>query len=220
MGLEQLADIDARILKEDYRNYDLVARYWKGAYRGKIWQRKKAVASIQGGNLDTVYQQLRDKVDSFVDSKRSSRGTTEPTAREIADAFTVIESKLTPSQMDMLAAHCSAADHCLSLIELQKAGKYPSSTQAMLAYADIGNRLMDELGYVPQTGTHQDPSIFILIEATIQDSETLIDRWKLRHPVAEAVENLLESHYEFKEDLEQEAELSEVEYDYSDDEDY
>lgn len=62
-------DIDTRILKTRYRNYDLLARFWNGEYRGRAWLRKKKIADYDGDNLDLILENLM----SIVDQDRERR---------------------------------------------------------------------------------------------------------------------------------------------------
>ena len=39
-------EIDKRILKDDYCNYDLIARCWNDEYRGRVWKNKQRVADL------------------------------------------------------------------------------------------------------------------------------------------------------------------------------
>ena len=56
---------DKRILKDDYCNYDLIARYWDDAYRGRAWKNKQRVADCEGTDLDEILQELRSIVDDI-----------------------------------------------------------------------------------------------------------------------------------------------------------
>ena len=60
--------IDHRVLREDYRNYDLIARYWKDEYRRRIWKNKKVIADCEdGAHLDVIQPHFRPVVDDLLE---------------------------------------------------------------------------------------------------------------------------------------------------------
>jgi hypothetical protein len=64
---------DQRVIREDYRNYDLIARYWDGCYRGRLFKLKERIADIEGEDLDAIVQELRKTVDQLVHERQKQR---------------------------------------------------------------------------------------------------------------------------------------------------
>lgn len=149
MAQTSFAEIDRRILKEDYCNFDLIARCWNDAYRGRIWKNKERIADFEGSDLDEIMQELREIVDRIQDEKRRKRGKKKPAAREIADAIVGIEPKLSRAQKMMLVIHAKAPGQRVSVRAINRVGDYAAAEQAFADYAQIARRLCDELAYSP-----------------------------------------------------------------------
>jgi hypothetical protein len=155
--------IDSRVIREDYRNYDLIARYWDGSYRGRLFKLKERIADIEGEDLDTIVNELRSTVDNLVTTKQKSRKK-EPTVGEWQAALTALAGKIREEQKAMLMVHARADEGTAPLTLLQRAGHYPSVPQAITHYSQIAQRLADEVGYLPpQKGF--DPALLCVVLA-------------------------------------------------------
>jgi hypothetical protein len=110
-----LVESDKRVLKEDYCNYDLIARFWNDEYRGRAWKNKERIADYEGTDLEEIIDALRAIVDDIQQEKRRQRGKKKPAAREIADAIIGIEPKLSRTQKMMLAIHGKSPGQRLSV---------------------------------------------------------------------------------------------------------
>jgi hypothetical protein len=149
MSLKSFAEMDSRILKEDYCNFDLIARCWNDEYRGRAWKNKEKVADFEGSDLDEIMRGLRAIVDEIQHEKRQSRGRRKPGAKEIADAIAGFEPKLTRAQKMMLAIHAKTPGQRIMVRAISRVGDYASAELALADYADVGRRLADELAYHP-----------------------------------------------------------------------
>ena len=142
-------EIDKRILKEDYCNFDLIARSWNDEYRGRVWKNKVRIADFEGTDLDEIMAELRTIVDDIQHKKRVKRGRRKPTPREIADAIAAVESKLSRTQKMMLAIHCKSLNLRLNMRAISRVGDYATPEVAFADYAQMAHRIADELAYVP-----------------------------------------------------------------------
>jgi len=149
MLLNSLVESDKRVLKEDYCNYDLIARCWNDEYRGRVWKNKERIADFEGTDLDEIMRELHAIVDALQHEKRQKRGRKKPTAREIADAIVGFEPKLSRAQKMMLAIHGKAPGQRLMAKALSRLGDYATPEVAFADYAQIARRLADELAYHP-----------------------------------------------------------------------
>lgn len=149
MSLNSTGETDKRVLKEDYCNYDLIARCWNDEYRGRVWKNKERVADFDGTDLDDIMRELRSIVDEIQHRKRQRRGRRKPSAREIADAIVGIEPKLSRAQKMMLAIHGKAPGHRVMVKGIGRVGEYATPELAFADYAQIARRLCDELAYNP-----------------------------------------------------------------------
>jgi hypothetical protein len=149
--MSQLAFIesDKRVLKEDYCNYDLIARCWNDEYRGRVWKNKERIADCEGTDLDEIMGSLRAIVDEMQHEKRLQRGKKKPTPREIADAIVGIEPKLSRAQKMMLAIHSKSPNQRLGVKALGRVGDYATPEGAFADYAEVARRVCDELAYHP-----------------------------------------------------------------------
>ncbi len=142
-------EIDKRILKDDYCNYDLIARCWNDEYRGRVWKNKQRVADFEGSDLDRIMLELRAIVDGIQAEKRRQRGRRKPTPRELADAILAIDFKLSRAQKMMLAIHAKSPGQRITVRAIGRVGDYASAEAAFEEYAEIARRVCDELAYQP-----------------------------------------------------------------------
>jgi hypothetical protein len=149
MSLKSFAEMDERVLKEDYCNFDLIARCWNDEYRGRVWKNKQRIADCEGADLDEIMRELRAVVDEIQHEKRQGRGRRKPAAKEIADAIAGFEPKLTRAQKMMLAIHAKAPGQRIMVRAISRVGDYASPELALEDYVQVGRRLADELAYHP-----------------------------------------------------------------------
>ncbi len=149
MESKPLIEIDTRVLKEDYCNYDLIARSWHDEYRGRVWKNKERVADFEGTDLDEIMLELRAIVDELQSEKRRKRGKRKPTPTEIAAAIASVEPKLSRPQKMMLAIHGKAPGQRVMARAMTRVGEYASAELAFTDYLQVARRLADELAYAP-----------------------------------------------------------------------
>jgi hypothetical protein len=162
--------IDKRIIKEDYRNYDLVTRFWHGSYRGKIWKHNANVGEIEGDNLDAILQHLRSMVDELIDDKLLSSPAKQPTKEELKNAFQAVEHKLDTQARRTLLIHANESEATISIQSLRSFAGFDSTTDVLLCYAGIARRLCDELGFRPTNAGHQSTALSVLLDDNSTDS--------------------------------------------------
>ena len=144
-----LVEANKRVLKEDYCNYDLIARFWNDEYRGRVWKNKERVADYEGADLEEIMDALRAIVDEIQQEKRKRRGKKKPVAREIADAIVGVEPKLSRAQKMMLAVHAKSPGQRLNVRAIGRVGDYATAEVAFTEYAEFARRVCDELAYSP-----------------------------------------------------------------------
>lgn len=173
MSHRSLIEIDERVLREDYCNYDLIARYWNEEYRGRIWKNKQRIADREGPSLDEIMGQLRALVDQLQEQKRKSRGKRKPSAKEIASALQGIEPKLSTAQKMMLNLQYRAPNQRISVGALMRLADSRSPDKALEAYCQIAKRLSDELAYRPTLRSKSANSELLLLCKQLPDLEAL-----------------------------------------------
>lgn len=173
--------IDKRIIREEYRNYDLVARYWEYGYLGKIWKNRKAVEEIDAENdegLDDLVVKMKAMVDAMIAEKASARKNRAPNKAELIEGFRAIAPKLTALEKLLLKYHAEADEAEVPLETLQKVLNLSSADSIYEIYARVGQKLNDELAYQPRAGKGKQPALKLLFE----DASSK-DRLKLAEPI-------------------------------------
>ena len=178
---------DQRIIREDYRNYDLIARYWDGCYRGRLFKHKDRIADIEGEDLDTIVQELRNTVDALVQEKQKQRRK-EPTVGEWQAALSELQPRIREEQHAMLLAHARADEGTANLALLQRAGHYTTLSAAITHYASLAQRLADEVGYNPPAKGYEPAALStVLAQPFAAKDAQLTDTVVLRAHLREAV---------------------------------
>lgn len=178
---------DSRVIREDYRNYDLIARFWDGCYRGRLFKLKERVADLEGEDLDAIVSELRATVDALVQEKQKARKK-EPTVGEWQAALAALTGKLREEQRAMLLAHARADEGIATLAALQRAGHYPTVPQALAQYAVVAQRLADEVGYLPAAKGYEPALLSVVLTKPFSINDALpTDTVALRAHLREAV---------------------------------
>ena len=187
-----IVESDKRILKEDYCNFDLIARCWNDEYRGRVWKNKARIADFEGTDLDEIMAELRGIVDGIQHEKRVKRGRKKPTSAEIAAAIVAIEAKVSRTQRMMLAIHGKALNLRITVKVLSRVGDYATPEGAFAEYADLAHRVCDELAYTPGSRKKDiyPGSALFFTEEIMVDSVTPDTVLSLRPEISKALEIL------------------------------
>jgi len=178
---------DSRVIREDYRNYDLIARFWDGCYRGRLFKLKERIADIEGEDLDAIVNELRSTVDALVHERQKARKK-EPTVGEWQAALAGLGAKIREEQRAMLLAHARADEGVASLAVLQRAGHYPTVPQALAQYAIVAQRLADEAGYLPASKGYEPAMLSVVLTKPFSLDDALpTDTITLRAHLREAI---------------------------------
>ena len=150
---------EKRILKENYRNYDIVARFWQGELRGVVWKNKKRIVDITDTSFDDIVQKLRNKVDILVADRVARRGNLEPTDDQIMDAIHEMFPSLTPIQRRFLRHHLNYPGYVAPAKLLMKRCGLTSFTELLLEYVQVNQKISDEIGtqHTPATPAESHP---------------------------------------------------------------
>ena len=168
--------IDKRIVKEEYRNYDLVARFWEYCYLGKIWKNRKAVEEVDAVDdegIDELLLKMRARVDEFIAARRQARKNQPPTAAELAAAFRDIAPKLSNLERLILKLHAESAGGVIEMDKIFRQTGLSSPAPVLMTYANVAQRLCDEIAYQPKETSDPSACLGVLLKAVPKDQQTL-----------------------------------------------
>ena len=164
---------DKRIIREEYRNHDLVARYWEYGYLGKIWKNRKAIEEIDAESdesLEDLVQRMKAHVDALILEKSRARNNRSPSRSELEEAFHGIESRFTALEK-LLLKYC--AENCgeegVTIKHLQRLLNLNSTDSIHELLGRIGNKLNDELGYEPKATRDRAANVRVLLAPSDQE---------------------------------------------------
>ena len=149
--MNELAAIDMRVLKEDYRNYDLLARYWNGQYRGRVWKNKQRISDFiadldEGVSLESILKHLKQTVDKLIEEKLRVSPRNKISEKDIQHALIEIAGKITGEERRLLVFHSCQVGQCATINQLNR----QDCGNVQEVYTHIAKRIWDELGY-PET---------------------------------------------------------------------
>lgn len=136
--------IDARIIKTEYRNYDLIARFWNGQYRGRIWKNKLKIADYVGDNLDLILENLTSIVDEVVKQNAEESRFNTPYANYLT-AWTAIWQKLTAQQLALMHQLSQPQSRSMKLDELLETGNFSSRRECIQSMESLAQRYATEI---------------------------------------------------------------------------
>lgn len=187
--------IDRRILKLNYRNYELVARYFEEAYRGRVWRDNKRVSDedVIEDTLEQVVAALYQQVDELIQQKAQLRGTACPTLEEYMDAIQAVKAQISASFLPVLVYHAKHAG--TELATLAELGGYASATDLMLDYADFAKMLCDQIAYFPKAGNQvSDANLLVLFETQGEAFNICQHSLTLREALCQAINAIKNGH--------------------------
>lgn len=153
---------DARIIKTEYRNYDLLARFWNGQYRGRIWKNNVKVADYIGDNLDIILENLTSIVDELV-KRNHEESKTKSAYENYFDAWTSIWRKLSPQQMQVMHLLSQSPNHEADLETLLNTGSFESVGECIESLEQLAVR------FATETNSHyEDPLSILFLNGNLQ----------------------------------------------------
>ena len=164
---------DKRIIREEYRNHDLVARYWEYGYLGKIWKNRKAIEEIDAESdesLDDLVQRMKTHVDAIILEKSRARNNRSPSRSELEEAFHGIEPRFTALEK-LLLKYCveNSGEEGIAIKHLQRLLNLSSTDSINELLGRIGNKLNDELGYEPKATRDRAANVRVLLAPSDQE---------------------------------------------------
>jgi len=178
---------------ETIGGYELVAAYYKGKYRGVVWQleeggiKKQKIESLDGDSIDEVLERLRDKVSERLLERANNAADLPPRVDAIATSFRKIAPRLSLGQLQMLRAHYKAPERRCSATELAAAAGWKTHAPANLHYGKLGWWLYGEHPTVlprdSANGTFN--YTFMLADGVRKQKEDWI--WTMHPHIAEAL---------------------------------
>lgn len=168
--------IDRRIVKQEYRNYDLVARFWEISYLGKIWKNRKAVEEVEpegDEGIDELVEKMKARVDEIIGKKLRARDNQPPSAAELAAALHQVAPKFNQVEIQLLKAHSACSNGLASMDILQKVTGYHSTAAVLMTYSNIAQRLCDEIPCQLKVTPGGYPAVNLLLRQVPKDHRSL-----------------------------------------------
>ena len=168
--------IDKRIIKEEYRNYDLVARFWEYGYLGKIWKNRKAVEEVEAVDdegIDDLVAKMKELVDHFIAEKQAARGNQAPAQADLIAAFKEVSEKMSILERLVLKHHAECSNGAFDMDRIQRLTGYSSAAAVLMTYSKVAQRLCNEIGYRPKDSGDTFPALSVLLKAVPKDQQSL-----------------------------------------------
>lgn len=169
--------IDKRILREEYRGYDLVARFWEYGYLGKIWFNRRPVEEIDASDnqtLDDLIRQMRAMVDGLIAEKSRARKNRPPSQAEVNDTFRAVADKFTPLEKLLLKTHAEEEGGVSTMGNLQRLLNFTSADSVLELYGRIGQKVNDHIGYQPKPSRTLNPHLKYVVDISGKGSEQVL----------------------------------------------
>ena len=190
-----------------YGHYEIKSGPLAGTWAANAFRRKTLVARASGASRDEAVAAVKaelDRIDGQALSERDEEGA--PSAKVYEEAFAILLPTLPDSYVAMLRAHLHAPDRLISATKLAEAAGYAGYEGANLHYGKLGERVAEEIGFVPpirEDGTKiwtctiaRDRSLDTefpdtsMLEALLRNVDTHHFEWQMRPQVAEALRSL------------------------------
>ena len=194
-------------ITEAHGRYEIKSGPLAGAWAANAILHKTVVAKAAGAAREEAISHLKDelaRMEQLALSECDTEGA--PSASVYERAFARLLPEMPDSYIAMLRAHLAAPDHLISATKLADAAGYSGYEGANLHYGKLGQRVADEIRFVPprrEDGTEiwtcaiaRDTSMDTeypdtsMLEALSRNMETLHFEWQMRPQVVQALRAL------------------------------
>ena len=107
-------------LIEVFGPFKLVARFYKGAHRGVLWNNGKKLIEVTGETNDSVMTLLRKAFYNLKMENANVRGDAMPEDNEMTTAVTAVWHELTDKQRTLVRSLHAAPRHCMTETEMSQ----------------------------------------------------------------------------------------------------
>jgi hypothetical protein len=176
---------------EDYRNFVLVAAFYKNKSRGRAFKVHEPQFDVEAGSVHDAMDKLKQRIDEYFDELARSRASIPASVTEYVQAFQAIERRLSEGHRAMLKAHFSAPERTLTASQLAEAAGYRGYKAANLQYGNVGRWLYEEiLCLLPERADGSKIYTCALADGAELEAPEDQWRWVLRPEVAAALEHV------------------------------
>lgn len=194
-------------ITEAHGRYEIKSGPLAGAWAANAIVHKTVIAKAAGATREDAIARLKgdlEQMEQLALSECDTEGA--PPASVYERAFSHLLPAMPDSYIAMLRAHLAAPDHLISATKLAAAAGYSGYEGANLHYGKLGQRVAEEIGFVPphrEDGTEiwtcaiaRDPSVDIdypdtsMLEALSRNIGTLHFEWQMRPQVVQALKAL------------------------------
>jgi len=190
-----------------YGKYEIKSGPLSGKWAANAYRRKTLIAKASGDSRQEAVAAVTaklDEIDSHVVSTLDQEGA--PSAKVYVAAFEILLPDFPDSYVAMLRAHLHSTDQLISATKLAEAAGYQGYEGANLHYGMLGQRVADEIGFVPpkrENGKEiwtctiaRDPSLDTefpetsMLDGLLRGLESQHFEWQMRPQVVEALRSL------------------------------
>jgi hypothetical protein len=145
MNIVQELPIDTRIIKTQYKNHELLARFWNGRYRGRIWKNKVKLADYTGDNIDLVLESLVQIVDQLRGAQYNERAKKTIELEDYINAWHTLLPRLDNGLLAILKTLARYKSHSATFNRMQQLAGYDTGEAILQQLNETDNALRDEL---------------------------------------------------------------------------
>jgi len=177
-------------IRENYRQHEILARFYKGDFHGRVWRGKELVYETVGETLEDTADKLKQFVDNQIEELALNSGST-PDEVGLLEGLRIIISELSDGQRAMLKAHYYAENQTMTATQLAAAAGYANYNAVNLQYGNVGKALF-ELNPIDLPKRVDGSPIYTcyLAEASEDNESEEHWHWKLRPEVSKSIEIL------------------------------
>ena len=165
-----MTENDKNVLKEHYRNHLL--RYVENEILciGEVFQEGERLAYCESVNLDSARQYCRQIIDERLYKQSISNTNKVPNLADVIKAMLAIQNQIDERCQLLLKTHLKSENKIMQIDELKTLGRFHSTTDVFLRYAELARLLCDALAYSPNTqSSGQDPFLSLVINSQEPD---------------------------------------------------
>lgn len=145
MSTRQEPPIDNRIIKTKYKNYDLLARFWNGSYRGRVWKNKTKVADYAGESIDLILESLVRIVDQHRQKQFENRTSEVLVMQDYINSWLEILPITDTGTISVLKRLARYKDHSSPISKLLRISGFESISALLTNLKQTDAVLRDEL---------------------------------------------------------------------------
>jgi hypothetical protein len=165
-----MSENGTNLVNEHYRNHLLNFIETEDLCIGEVFKDGERLAYCESVDVDSARQYCRQIIDEQLYEQNIANTNKAPNLADVIKAMLSIKNQIDERCQLLLTIHLKNENKIMQIDELKTLGKFHSTTDVFLRYAELARLLCDALAYLPSTqASGRDPFLNLVINSQEPD---------------------------------------------------